>query len=130
MRPLMLGVLLAFLPAERTADAGAYHGAPPPLRGGLPAAWCGRSMTTGYVRTDYGPHARTFDGTSILSPEPIAAAGSSIPLGWYVEVEGLGRYRVADRGMLGADNIDIAVWDRATAFQITAMRSYCVYPPG
>jgi 3D (Asp-Asp-Asp) domain-containing protein len=111
----MLGVLLAFLPADRTADA----------------AWCGRSMTTGYVRSDYGPHGRTFDGTSILSPEPIAAAGWSIPLGSYVEVEGLpGRYRVADRGMLGADNIDIAVWSRSEAFEITAMRSYCVYPPG
>jgi 3D (Asp-Asp-Asp) domain-containing protein len=108
----MLGVLLALLPAERTADA----------------AWCGRSFTTGYVRTEHGTH--TADGTPIWTQEPIAAAGYSIPLGSYVEVEGLGRYRVADRGMLGADNIDIAVWDRATAFQITGMRGYCVYPPG
>ena len=114
MRPLMLGVLLAFLPAERTADA---------------AAWCGRSMTTGYVRTEHGTH--TADGTPIWTREPIAAAGWAIPLGSYVTVEGLpGRYRVADRGMLGRDNIDIAVWTRSEAYAITGQRGYCVYPPG
>jgi len=115
---MLLGVLLAFLPAERTADA----------------SYCYRGWVTGYVRSEHSSHTfdgtHTADGTPIWTQEPIAAAGWTIPLGSYVEVEGLGRYRVADRGMLGPDNIDIAVWDRATAFEMTGMRSYCVYPPG
>ena len=113
MRPLLLGVLLAFLPAERTADA---------------APWCGMARISGYIRGD--GNARTYDGTSIFTPEPIVAASWDVRMGTIADIAGLGAHRVADRGMLGADNIDIAVWSRSEAFEITAMRSYCVYPPG
>jgi len=119
MRPLMLGVLLAFLPAERTADA---------------APWCGMATTTGYVRTDYGPHARTFDGTSILTPEPIAAASWDVALGAIAEIDGIGSFRIADRGGgLGNGSprpwVDVAVWDRATAYALTGVRRVCFRRP-
>jgi hypothetical protein len=93
--------------------------------------WCIEgARVTGYVRTEHGSH--TYDGTSILSDEPIVAASWDIPLGWYADVEGLGRYRVADRGSgLGSAGwIDIAVWSRAEAFALTSVRRVCVVPPG
>lgn len=92
------------------------------------ASWCQSAQITGYVRTDHGSH--TYDGTSIYSDEPIAAASWNIPLGSYVDVEGLGTYRVADRGMLGSSgHIDIAVWTRAEAFALTSVRQVCVRAP-
>jgi len=96
------------------------------------ASWCQEMRTTGYVRTDYGPHGRTFDGTSIYADEAIAAASWNVPIDSIVFVEGLGSFRVADRGGgLGSSGwIDVAVWDRATAFAITGTRRVCVYPPG
>jgi 3D (Asp-Asp-Asp) domain-containing protein len=97
----------------------------------LAQGWCAEMRTTGYVRTDYGPNGRTYDGTHILSPERIAAASWNIPIDSIVVVEGLGSYRVADRGGgLGSSGwVDIAVWDRATAYAITGRRHVCVYPP-
>jgi hypothetical protein len=55
-----------------------------------------------------------------------------MPLGWHVWVEDVGTFRIADRGSgLGSSGwIDIAVWDRATAFSLTSTRTVCVYPPG
>ena len=81
---------------------------------------------TAYVRTEHGPV--TFDGTSILTDEPIAAASWDIPLGAMLDVEDLGRYRVADRGSgLGSSGwVDIAVWTRAEAFALTSRRRVCV----
>jgi 3D (Asp-Asp-Asp) domain-containing protein len=98
----------------------------------LAQSWCIEdARVTGYVRTDYGPHGRTFDGTSILSGEPIAAASWNIPMDSVVEVEGLGRYRVADRGRLGSYGwVDIATWSRQEAFALTSVRAVCIYPPG
>jgi 3D (Asp-Asp-Asp) domain-containing protein len=96
----------------------------------LAQAWCADMRTTGYVRTEHSP--RTFDGTSIYSDEPIAAASWDIPLQSLVEVEDVGTFRVADRGGgLGSSGwIDIAVWSRAEAYQLTGFRRTCVYPPG
>lgn len=85
---------------------------------------CFEGRATGYVRSEYGP--LTADGTPILTDEPIAAAGYAIPLGAYVSVEGLGVYRVADRGMLGPYDVDIAVWSRAEAYAITSQRQVCI----
>jgi hypothetical protein len=119
MRPMLLGVLLAFLPAEAPADA----------------AWCGQATTTGYVRTDYGPHARTFDGTSILTAEPIAAASWDVRLGSIAVIDGVGSFRIADRGGgLGNGSprpwVDVAVWDRAEAHALTGIRRVCFRRPG
>lgn len=95
----------------------------------LAQSWCAEAATiTGYVRTDHSP--RTFDGTSIYTDERIAAASWSIPIDSVVDVDGLGAYRVADRGRLGPLHIDIAVWDRPTAYAITGARRICVFPPG
>lgn len=81
------------------------------------------------MRTDYGP--RTYDGTPITTSEPIAAGSWNLPLGWYVDVDGLGTYRIADRGALGSRGwVDLAVWSRSEAFALTSVRRICVYPPG
>jgi 3D (Asp-Asp-Asp) domain-containing protein len=99
--------------------------------GGVAAAEpaCREMRITGYVRSEGG--ARTYDGTSIYADEAIVAASWDIPLGSTVEVEGLGTFRVADRGMLGSSGwIDIAVWSRAEAYRLTGRRTVCVLPPG
>jgi 3D (Asp-Asp-Asp) domain-containing protein len=86
--------------------------------------WCAEGRITGYVRSEYGP--LTADGTPILTDEPIAAAGYAIPLGSYVDVDGVGSFRVADRGMLGPTDVDIAVWSRADAYALTSTRRVCI----
>jgi 3D (Asp-Asp-Asp) domain-containing protein len=90
-------------------------------------AYCYDGWITGYVRTEHS--GATYDGTPIGTAEPIAAAGWDIPIDSVVEVEGAGRYRVADRGRLGPGHIDVAVWTRAEAFELTGIRRVCVYPP-
>lgn len=92
--------------------------------------WCATMRVTGYVRPDFGPNARTYDGTSIMTEEPIAAAGFEIPLGSMVVVRDAGIFRVADRGRLGPNHIDIAVWSREEAYALTSHREVCVFPPG
>jgi 3D (Asp-Asp-Asp) domain-containing protein len=86
--------------------------------------WCATGKITGYVRSEYGP--LTADGTPIMTDEAIAAAGYAIPLGAYVDVDGLGSFRVADRGMLGPTDVDIAVWSRAEAYALTSTREVCL----
>ena len=85
---------------------------------------CEAYRITGYVRTEHS--ARTFDGTSVYTDEPIVAASWNLPIGTIVEIDGLGRFRVADRGHLGARHIDVAVWSRAEAFALTGYRQVCV----
>jgi 3D (Asp-Asp-Asp) domain-containing protein len=94
------------------------------------SSWCiPNARITAYVRTDYSPW--TYDGTSVYTDEPIAAASWNIPLQSKVWVEDVGTFRVADRGALGSTGwVDIAVWDRATAYRLTSSRRICVYPPG
>lgn len=81
---------------------------------------------TGYVRGAHSPW--TYDGTSIWTEEPIAAASWDIPIGAQVDVEGLGSYRVADRGggLGGYGWIDIATWSRAEALGITRTARACI----
>lgn len=95
-----------------------------------PPAYCAEFHTTGYVRSEYGP--LTADGTDVHTPERIAAASYDVPLQSVVVVDGLGVYRVADRGGgLGSSRwVDIAVDSRAEAFAATGERNVCVYPPG
>lgn len=50
----------------------------------------------------------TADGTpTIGNAGRIAAASYDLPLGTYVSIDGLGVYRIADRGMLGHRHIDV-----------------------
>lgn len=95
----------------------------------LVQGWCIEdARVTGYSRLEYSGY--TFDGTRIDTPERIAAASWDIPIGSVVEVEGLGSYRVADRGALGSRGwVDIAVWSRSEAYALTSTRRVCVTPP-
>lgn len=116
MRPLVLGVLLALLPAESAAAA----------------PWCGQVRITGYVRSEYGPY--TYDGTPILTSEPIAAASWDVRLGAIAVIDGVGAFRIADRGGgLGNGSplpwVDVAVWDRAEARAVTGIRRVCFRRP-
>ena len=93
------------------------------LTSAFPGAGCRVEPTpyriTGYVRTEFSPW--THDGTSVYTPEAIVAASWNLPHGTLLRVEGLDpTYRVADRGRLEARHIDVAVWDRATAYAIEA----------
>jgi hypothetical protein len=95
------------------------------------APWCGQTKITAYVRTEFSPF--TYDGTNIYSNEPIVAASWDVVMGSLADIEGLGTFRVADRGMLGHGYptpwLDIAVWDRATAYSLTGTRRACFRKP-
>lgn len=92
------------------------------------AGYCRSVWVTGYVRTEFSPW--TFDGSSIYTDEPIVAASWDIPLGAHVVIGGLGRFRVADRGHLGADGwVDVAVWSSAEAYQLTGRYDACIVSP-
>lgn len=95
-----------------------------------PPAYCAEFHVTGYVRGAHSPW--TADGTSIWTDEPIAAASTDVPMGAVVAIDGLGVYRVADRGSgLGSSRwIDVAVDTRAEAYAATGTRTVCVFPPG
>ena len=89
--------------------------------------YCYEGKVTGYIRTDFS--GRTYDGTNIRTGEAIAAAGWNIPIDSYVWVQGVGVFRVADRGRLGPGHIDIAVWTRAEAYALTGVYPICVWLP-
>jgi 3D (Asp-Asp-Asp) domain-containing protein len=90
---------------------------------------CYTSWVTGYVRTEHSPW--TYDGTSIYTDEPIAASAPDLPIDTMVWIDGLGTFRIADRGggLGSAGWIDVAVWTRAEAFAITGYRTICISPP-
>ena len=123
-RPVVARKQVALRRATIALALALFIPCPQPVEAG---GWCYDGTTTGYVRTDHS--SRTFDGTSIYTPEPIAAAGWDIPIDSTVDVEGLGSYRVADRGRLGPGHVDIAVWTRSEALEITGVRHICVTPP-
>lgn len=92
------------------------------------AGYCRSVWVTGYVRSEFS--ARTYDGTSIYTDEPIAAASVDIPIGQHVVIQDVGRFRVADRGHLGADGwVDVAVWTRSEAYALTGRRHACIVAP-
>lgn len=79
-------------------------------------AGCSQATITAYSVEQYP--GRTADGT----PTPgnagvIAAASYNYALGSYVTVEGLGTYRVADRGHLGANHVDVLMQTTREALQ-------------
>jgi len=96
---------------------------------GTAMLWCQEARVTGYVRTEFSSY--TYDGTHIMTDEPIVAASWNIPIDSYVWIEGLGTYRVADRGHLGSSGwIDIPVWSRQEAYSLTGYRTICIHPSG
>lgn len=142
MREALLAALLAMLPLAPTARAQdgplARSVANATVAAGSTAAparassaegppWCRQARITGYVRGAHSP--RTADDTSIWTGQESVAASCDVPVGSYVEVDGLGVYRVADRGRLGNAHIDIAVWSRADAYAITGWRQVYVWGP-
>jgi len=94
------------------------------------APWCGDARLTGYLRTD-GTH--TYDGTPTWTSERIAAASWDVKLGSLADVEGVGTFRIADRGMLGNGVpmpwVDVAVWHWTEAYALTGIRRVCFRPP-
>lgn len=99
---------------------------PAPLVNEAPA--CREMRITGYVRSEYSAH--TYDGTSVYTDEPIVAASWDIPMGSRVWIDGLGTFRVADRGMLGSSGwLDVAVWTPSEAYALTGWRTACVLDP-
>lgn len=99
----------------------------PPADQQEPVRQCFTARITGYNRLDPAMNSRTFDGTPITTPEPIVAASRDIPLQTIVEIDGLGTFRVADRGSgLHPTHFDVATWSDAEAYQITSTRRVCV----
>jgi 3D (Asp-Asp-Asp) domain-containing protein len=89
---------------------------------------CTTYRITGYAASEYP--GWTADGSTttvgaLNRGEPIVAASYNIPLGASVWIEGLGTYRVADRGYLGARHLDVLVWSRGEAFELTGYREAC-----
>ena len=99
--------------------------------GPFEAPWCGPAKITAYVRGEHSPW--TADGTSIWTPERIAAASWDVKLGSVAEIDGLGSFRIADRGHLGNGSpmpwVDVATWSRAEAFSLTSVRRVCFRRP-
>jgi 3D (Asp-Asp-Asp) domain-containing protein len=86
---------------------------------------CETYRITGYVRGHHSPW--TYDGTSVWTREPIAAASWNVPIDTHVEVDGVGTFRVADRGGgLGARHIDILVDSVSEAYALTSWRQVCL----
>lgn len=119
--------LLAALGLSASLFAHSHLVAPGPAMAVEPS-YCATMQVTGYVRGAHSPW--TFDQTSIWTDEPIAAASWDIPIGSYVDVEGVGTFRIADRGSgLGSSGwIDVAVWSRSEALALTSQRRVCVSP--
>jgi 3D (Asp-Asp-Asp) domain-containing protein len=94
---------------------------------------CEPYTITSYAAEDYpGP---TADGSTTTwgaldRGEQIVAASTNLPYGTWVEVEGLGGGRVADRGRLGARHIDWLVPTHAEAVEIgRSVRMVCASTP-
>jgi 3D (Asp-Asp-Asp) domain-containing protein len=67
---------------------------------------CERYTITAYSIEDFP--GRTYDGTPTRGNAGVIAAGSwNLPIGTIVEVEGVGVYRIADRGRLGNRHLDL-----------------------
>jgi 3D (Asp-Asp-Asp) domain-containing protein len=91
------------------------HGQGVPWRVAAQAS-CSMATITAYSVEQYP--GRTADGT----PTPgnagvIAAASYNYALGTIITVEGLGTYRVADRGHLGANHVDVLMQTTREALQ-------------
>jgi len=133
-RMVLCAMTFAFFATTATVAAGSMEVSVPTsveVQTPAEAPWCGPVRLTAYVRTEFSPW--TYDGTPISTPEPIVAASWDVKMGSLADIDGLGTFRVADRGMLGNGHpmpwVDVAVWDRATAYSLTGVRRVCFRPP-
>ena len=81
---------------------------------------CSEFVVTAYAASDYP--GLTADGSTttvaaLNRGERIAAASSWVPFGSYVQVVGVGNFRVADRGYLGPKHLDILMRSRYEALE-------------
>jgi 3D (Asp-Asp-Asp) domain-containing protein len=120
-----LGILVALL-----LQVGPIFQPMPPADPPERMRTCFQAMITGYNRLSPYMNPTTIDGTSITTPEPIVAASPDVPLQSTVEIDGLGTFRVADRGSgVRWRHIDVAVWSSAEAYQLTGTRQICWRDP-
>lgn len=120
MARLMLGVMLGVM-VNAVARPVQAQDAPE-------TASCEMYRITGYASTDFP--GVTADGSTttvgaLAGGQWIAAASWNIPMGAKVEIQDIGTYRVADRGMLGPRHIDVLVPSRADAYALTSNREVC-----
>jgi len=120
MARLMLGVMLGMM-VSATPRMVQAQDAPE-------SANCDLYRITGYASTDFP--GWTADGSTttvgaLAGGQWIAAASWNIPMGAKVEIQDVGTYRVADRGMLGPRHIDVLVPSRADAYALTSDRVVC-----
>ena len=99
----------------------------PPVDLPPPAVVCVDAVITGYVRS-HGS-SRTYDGTSVWTQEPITAASWNVPLDTMVTIDGLGTFRVADRGKLAPTHFDVLVDTVSEAYALTSVRRACWRDP-
>jgi 3D (Asp-Asp-Asp) domain-containing protein len=78
---------------------------------------CSIVTVTAYASEDYPGLAADNQTPTRGNEGVIAAGGSNYPMGSYVSVEGLGSYRIADRGHLAASQIDVLMVTHAAAMQ-------------
>lgn len=102
----------------------------PPLLGHLlPPALAGPTCELFHV-TGYSSAAFpgfTSDGTPTRGNEwSIVAAHRRIPFDSQVAVQGVGSFRVADRGQLGWSDLDVLVYSDAEAFALTGDYLACI----
>lgn len=120
MARLVLGVMLGVM-VSATARPVEAQDAPD-------SANCEVYRITGYASTDYP--GVTADGSTttvgaLAGGQWIAAASWNVPMGAKIEVQDLGTFRVADRGMLGPRHVDVLVPSRSDAYAITSNRYAC-----
>lgn len=92
---------------------------------------CSEYVITAYAASDYPGWTADGSTTTVAAlnrGEAIAAASYNVPMGAYVQVLGVGIYRVADRGHLGARQIDILMRCRSDALAFGRQtRTVCLF---
>lgn len=90
---------------------------------------CETYYITGYAASDFP--GVTADGSTttvqaLSAGDHIVAASYNLPFDTLITIEELPHvYRVADRGHLGTRHIDVLVWTRGEAFELTGYREVC-----
>lgn len=129
----ILGIDVGTVPrarAESVGAIGAVEASQWLTAGNDQVVLCEVMRITGYNAMGPGMNDYTYDGTPVMTGEPIVGASWNIPMGAVVQIAGLGQYRVADRGKLGNGDpyswIDVRVFSAAEAYAMTGWRNVCI----